>query len=103
MAQRPGTAVEHISNPVTDVFANLDTPDPLFTSESIATTIGTIIALAVVLFKLNISGAIQAELTTALVSLWGIYTALHAKGIRAARALAAGIAAGSGSQVAVKP
>lgn len=87
--------VPPIEVPVTAVVTQvgpLATPDPIRTTESYAAVITTILPALIVLFKLHVSDTDQAAAITVLGAVLTGFTLWHAKGIRAARAIAQGLA-----------
>lgn len=83
--RRPVPAVE-----VVDTIP-LKTPDPALTSESFVALAATLIPALVVVFKLNLDEDTQAGLITALGAVYAAFTLWHAKGVRAARAIATAV------------
>lgn len=80
----------------------LVTPDPARTTESFVALAATLIPALLVLFKLHVSDAEQAALLTALGAIYAAFTLWHAKGVRAARAIAKGLG-GGGASPSIKP
>lgn len=82
--------------------AGLKTPEPAKTPEqAIASGVTGLVGL-LVLFKLNVTDAEQAWIIGALGTLYSGFTLWHAKGVRAARAIAKGLGV-SGASPSVKP
>lgn len=82
--------------------AGLKTPEPAKTPEQLIASGVTALAGILVLFKLNISDPERAVIIGALGTLYSGFTLWHAKGIRAARAIAKGLATG-GATPSIKP
>lgn len=73
----------------------LATPDPALTSESFVALLATVIPALLVLFKFNVDDATQAAIIAALGSIYTVFTLWHAKGVRAARAIATAVREGT--------
>lgn len=79
----------------------LATPDPVQTTEQFVAFISTALTFGLVWFHFNLDPAVKAGLLTAVGGLYSAFTLWHAKGVRAARAIGRGLAAG-GNTISVK-